>query len=159
MSVRLSPACLQYRPFFGAMLARPADHWSVLRGTLLDRYPYALPSLVVGLIPVLSVLPGLAVIKETLPKNKRRTWWSAYSSVKRKMSLTRERPRIAGPLFIWPVTYAFILWALAVVSASLSVPTILRNTDCDYRRSSPPMQPPSPRSWLSPLHASTAGSA
>ena len=102
------------------MLARPADHWSVLRGTLLDRYPYALPSLVVGLIPVLSVLPGLAVIKETLPKNKRRTWWSAYSSVKRKMSLTRERPRIAGPLFIWPVTYAFILWALAVVSTFMA---------------------------------------
>lgn len=109
-----------FRPFFGAMLARPADHWSALRGTLLDRYPYALPSLVVGLIPVLSVLPGLAVIQETLPKNKRRTWWSAYSSVKRKMSLTRERPRIAGPLFIWPVTYAFILWALAVVSSAAS---------------------------------------
>ncbi|KAF1812117.1 MFS general substrate transporter [Eremomyces bilateralis CBS 781.70] len=60
-------------PLIGGALANPADQFpSLFRGTFLETYPYALPTIFTGIFGLSATLTSLLFVKETLPPRQKK---------------------------------------------------------------------------------------
>lgn len=54
-------------PLVGGLFSRPAETFSIFKGSIFQAYPYALPTIVAALPPILALIVGIFYLEETLP--------------------------------------------------------------------------------------------
>ncbi|KAL7004095.1 hypothetical protein EMMF5_006361 [Cystobasidiomycetes sp. EMM_F5] len=91
-------------PLVGAYFITPATTWPWLRGTIFDRYPYALPGVVIALVPLVGFLLTVFVLPET----------SASRSRKRERRISNDEDAVKQPLLTTSVRYMAAMWLLLV---------------------------------------------
>ena len=90
----------------GGNFARPAltHPWIVRAFPIFETYPYLLPSVLAGSLPVISGILAIFFLKETLPPRKPKTDDATPSDGRSQSSIKGEDEFTYSSLFTWKIT-------------------------------------------------------